>query len=149
MTVGGSYPGFLSSVMRIAYPSVVDIGYASSAPLQLYDHNHGQYVYFDKITEVADSASPGCAKQVKATLLEAQQDVLSSKMSVEQVAAEYGICTETLPGYIRTTDVLFQEIALVVAAHFADLNMVRLPARWQACRRSTISLWRINTFSTS
>mmetsp|Transcript_16277 Transcript_16277/g.23639 ORF Transcript_16277/g.23639 Transcript_16277/m.23639 type:complete len:137 (+) Transcript_16277:745-1155(+) len=34
--LGGSYPGFLSAMMRFLHPGVVDIGYASSAPLPLY-----------------------------------------------------------------------------------------------------------------
>ncbi|GAB5370385.1 hypothetical protein AAMO2058_001488100, partial [Amorphochlora amoebiformis] len=29
VTIGGSYPGFLSAMMRLRYPDVVDIGYAA------------------------------------------------------------------------------------------------------------------------
>lgn len=35
-TAGGSYPGWLSAMMRIRYPEVVDISYAASAPLGFY-----------------------------------------------------------------------------------------------------------------
>ena len=39
ISVGGSYPGFLSAMFRLVYPDFVDISYASSAPLKLYDQS--------------------------------------------------------------------------------------------------------------
>ena len=47
VTVGGSYPGFLSAMFRLAYSDFVDISYASSAPLKLYDQRTDQNVYYD------------------------------------------------------------------------------------------------------
>ena len=54
ITIGGSYPGFLSAMMRLNYPTVVDIAYASSAPLKLYEHapdfdTNGYYKYVTKV----------------------------------------------------------------------------------------------------
>ena len=36
LVIGGSYPGFLAAMMRMRYPAVVDMAYASSAPLKFY-----------------------------------------------------------------------------------------------------------------
>ena len=54
ITVGGSYPGFLSAMFRLVYPDFVDISYASSAPLKLYDQTADQYVYYDIVTKVRE-----------------------------------------------------------------------------------------------
>ncbi len=35
ITVGGSYPGFLSAMFRLVYPDFVDISYASSGKFHL------------------------------------------------------------------------------------------------------------------
>ena len=36
VTFGGSYPGWLSAMMRLRYPTVVDMSYAASAPMNYY-----------------------------------------------------------------------------------------------------------------
>lgn len=36
VTFGGSYPGWLSAMMRLRYPNVVDMAYAASAPMNYY-----------------------------------------------------------------------------------------------------------------
>jgi hypothetical protein len=50
VTVGGSYPGFLSAVLRLAHPDYADMSYASSAPLKLYDQSTDQNVYYDIVS---------------------------------------------------------------------------------------------------
>ena len=57
VTIGGSYPGFLSAMMRLNYPKVVDVGYASSAPLKLYEHSpdFDGDGYYDFVTKVCFS----------------------------------------------------------------------------------------------
>jgi hypothetical protein len=42
ITFGGSYPDFLSAILRLVYPDYVDGSYASSAPLKLYDQSTDQ-----------------------------------------------------------------------------------------------------------
>ena len=79
IAVGGSYPGFLSAMFRLVYPDFVDISYASSAPLKLYDQSTNQYVYYDIVTEAAEHMSKGCAKSVRDTLEDASEDILNSK----------------------------------------------------------------------
>ena len=36
LVIGASYSGFLAAMMRMRYPAVVDMAYASSAPLKFY-----------------------------------------------------------------------------------------------------------------
>ena len=75
ITVGGSYPGFLSAMFRLVYPDFVDISYASSAPLKLYVQSTSQYVYYDIVTDAAEKMSKGCAKAVRDTLEDASEDI--------------------------------------------------------------------------
>jgi Serine carboxypeptidase S28 len=128
ISVGGSYPGFLSSLMRMIHPDVVDIGYGSSAPFRLYSHHTDQYAYYDKITDTAEAASPGCADAVRTALYEAQEDIVESlDEQLQDVAVTYGICRGSVPDYIQTTDVLAQELMLIIATHFANGNMDYYP----------------------
>ena len=129
MTIGGSYPGFLSALMRLVHSEVVDIGYASSAPLHLYSHDMDHGAYFEKITQVAESASPGCANAVRTALIEGQDHILSSSKdsNVKKLASEFGVCADTIPEYIDTVEILSQEIMMVVANHFAENNMGYYP----------------------
>ena len=46
LTFGGSYPGFLSAMMRIRYPAVVDFAYAASAPINFYAQHVDEYAYY-------------------------------------------------------------------------------------------------------
>ena len=55
------------------------ISYASSAPLKLYDQSTDQYVYYDIVTETAESMSKGCAKAVRDTLEDASEDILKAE----------------------------------------------------------------------
>jgi hypothetical protein len=92
ITIGASYPGFLAAMMRFVYPDVVDIAYASSAPLPLYAQKLDEYAYFDKITDVAEESSPGCAAAVKQTLLD-MQDILMEESQHKRVAKQMGIAS--------------------------------------------------------
>jgi Serine carboxypeptidase S28 len=49
ITFGGSYPGFLSTMMRWRFPDIVDIAYAASAPLELYSQVVDANAYYDKV----------------------------------------------------------------------------------------------------
>lgn len=130
MSVGASYPGFLAVLMRIDHSEVVDIGYGSSAPLNLYSHRTSQYAYFEKVTEVADRASPGCADAVRDTLMDVRESILRTRDSTEDLAslaADLGVCTVSIPDYIDTAELFAQELFMIIAAHFAEDNMGYYP----------------------
>jgi hypothetical protein len=59
ITVGGSYPGFLSAMLRVAYPDYADMSYASSAPLKLYDQSTDQNVYYDIVSTLGRKGGGG------------------------------------------------------------------------------------------
>jgi pimeloyl-ACP methyl ester carboxylesterase len=65
ITVGGSYPGFLSAMMRLRYPAVVDMAYSASAPTLLYAQQIDPTAYYQKVTESAERSVPGCPTAVR------------------------------------------------------------------------------------
>lgn len=125
MTVGGSYPGYLSAMMRFVHGDVVDIGYASSAPLHLYDHSVDPAAYYEKVTDVAEEASPGCA----AAVMEAQVQLRDAMVNqtVREVAAKLRICKNTIPKYMKTTEEMLEDLVVILATHFAESNMFYYP----------------------
>eukprot|EP00980_Cylindrotheca_fusiformis_P008125 scaffold1727_cov133-Cylindrotheca_fusiformis.AAC.28 len=128
ITFGGSYPGFLSAMMRFRFPDVVDISYAASAPLELYSQTVGATAYFDKVTQVAESASPGCANAVRSTLFSVRDELLAKNFTVPHAAKVVGFCPKTFPEYIQSIPEFFSEtIAYLVPAFFADFNMAYYP----------------------
>jgi hypothetical protein len=135
ITVGGSYPGFMSAALRIKYPDVIDIGYAASAPMLLYSHTAPKDAYFDKVTAVSDEAVPGCAAATRTALYELHDYLSNDKMekSVKEYAEELGICHKSVPMYILDSEesvaVLLREINAVIAGHFAEANMDYYPPR--------------------
>lgn len=128
ITFGGSYPGFLSAMLRYRYGDYVDIGYASSAPLQLYSQVVNSNAYFDKVTEVAEKASPGCANAVRSTLFAVHDELLTNYSSVHNAVIATGICPDTFPTYVKDVPEFVSEIVVyLVPAIFADFNMGYYP----------------------
>ena len=122
ITIGASYPGFLSAMMRFVYPDVVDIGYASSAPIKMYGRQvNDPDVYFDHVTNVAEKASPGCAKAYKSTLNKVYDKV--KQMPIDEAAKKLKICTDRIPSYITTSELFAEEITNLVGFANADFNM--------------------------
>ena len=128
ITFGGSYPGFLSAMMRFRFPDIVDISYASSAPLKTYSQEADPNAYFDKVTQVAETASPGCANAVRSTMVAVRDELLANYTSVAKAAKATGFCQETVPHYIKDIPTLISEtITYLVPAIFADFNMAYYP----------------------
>jgi Serine carboxypeptidase S28 len=127
MVVGGSYPGLMATVLRLNFGDVVDIAYAGSAPLYLYSHGVDSNAYYDKVTSVADEASPGCASAVRSTLLDVQSYLSHTSDSIDAAATKLGICPGTVPEYIGKHKLFAQELEMVVVTHFADDNMGYYP----------------------
>lgn len=125
ITFGGSYPGFLSAMLRFRYGDYVDIGYASSAPLELYSQVANSNLYFEKVTEVADTiASPGCANAVRSTLFAIQADLIANYTSVRDAAKAMGFCLDKFPTYMKDVPEFVSETVIyLVPAVFADFNM--------------------------
>jgi len=123
MSVGGSYPGFLSALMRQHYDEYVDIGYASSAPLLLYAMEADQFGYMEKVTNTTDKASPGCAQAVRETLAEVDDLIRAAPDHVAFAHNELNVCPYNLPNYINSNDLLSKEIMMIVEYTFADWVM--------------------------
>ena len=145
ITVGGSYPGFLSAMMRLDYPDVVDIAYASSAPLNLYGHHTDSYAYYDYVTKVAEDAVPGCEHAVREAVYALHDNVATNAadQSVADYAKELSICKDGVPKYILENEdpwnMFWTEINAIVVSHFAEANMGYYPPGpdtelEQACR---------------
>lgn len=76
ITVGGSYPGFLSALARIMFPNKVDIAYSASAPMKFYAQKVHQDDYYDHITMVSEQTRAGCADAVRSTLYDIRNKIL-------------------------------------------------------------------------
>lgn len=151
LSVGGSYPGFLAGLLRILYPDVIDIGYASSSPFKIYSHEASTHVYFDKITLSAEHASPGCAAAVKTALVETQNDILASTVDdIPTLATKYGLCIDTLPDYMKTsTQMLTEELMESIASHFAEHNMGYYPPKIYKALFVSCQLFQNDNMTTS
>jgi len=128
ITFGGSYPGFLSAMLRFRFPDVIDISYAASAPLELYSQKVAPRAYFDKVSEVAEIASAGCAAAIRDTLYAARDELETYYTSVKEAAALTGFCPKTFPNYMQNiTEFISETITYLVPAVFADFNMAYYP----------------------
>lgn len=129
ITVAGSYPGFLSAMMRLTHPELVDIAYATSAPLHLYSHGVDDKTYFDYVTEVADKAVPGCAAAVKKTMTEFHDWAVDTTngLTLDQKKSMIQICPLGVPQYIyddeNPMEMWWTEVDEIVTAQFAESNM--------------------------
>mmetsp|Transcript_17533 Transcript_17533/g.51923 ORF Transcript_17533/g.51923 Transcript_17533/m.51923 type:complete len:493 (-) Transcript_17533:93-1571(-) len=96
VTFGGSLAGTLSALMRVRYPALVDIAWASSTPLLGYPSIAGvsQYSWRKQVTDNFELLSPGCpalVRQAFAALGEADST------TVQKV---YNVCEKTYSGLV-------------------------------------------------
>jgi pimeloyl-ACP methyl ester carboxylesterase len=126
ITIGGSYPGFLSAMMRLRYPAVVDMAYSASAPTLLYAQRVSHSAYYARVTASAERSVPGCPAAVRQAI--AAYLSLGSK---EVAARGLGLCTgETaMPAYIEAGNLTTLQLAvnMLLMYSFADLNMENYP----------------------
>jgi len=125
ITVGGSYPGFLSAMMRLVHPEIVDIAYAASAPLLLYSQSTDQNGYYEIVSASAEKSAPGCARAVKTALVGVVSEIMAAGADFANIAGRIGLCTETIPDYIDSAEMFAQEAMMIVEDAFADANMVK------------------------
>ena len=105
VTIGGSYPGFLSAMARVVFPQDIDMAYAASAPMAFYSQTiSSPTAYYDHITAVAERAVPGCAAAVKTTLLQVQWHFRWNVTDFVQESAQLGLCEESIPDYIQDAE---------------------------------------------
>jgi Serine carboxypeptidase S28 len=130
VTIGGSYPGFLSAMARLLFPYVVDMAYAASAPMKFYAQQVSQDAYYDHITGATDRAFPGCVQAVR-TSLDAVADFFRHKAAANfaDEADKVGICAGTVPEYCRHGDAdgFVNEIVMMAGYTFANMNMAYYP----------------------
>ncbi|CAL1145942.1 unnamed protein product [Cladocopium goreaui] len=120
LVIGGSYSGFLAAMMRMRYPAVVDMAYASSAPLKFYSQEVGQYAYYAKVTESAEKSMKGCA----AAVLQAFQKMMDffQTANSSQIAQQFSVCEPVSQPADLADNLLF-----LAEQTFATLNMVNYP----------------------
>jgi hypothetical protein len=138
VTVGASYPGFLSFLLRIVHGDFVDISYASSAPLYMYARQDDQYIYYDIVTSAADRISPGCSHAVRTTMDEMVATVDSTD-TLKEAAKTMGICTDSIPKYMKSPAMLREAIIQIASYAFADYDSTCYPPgpeteMYKACR---------------
>jgi hypothetical protein len=130
ISVGGSYPGFLSMAARLRFPHFVDISYAASAPVKFYAQQVHADEYYNHISHIAERCKPGCSSAVKSTLesLATAFEKLNSRHEIQQAAASLGFCPESVPSYMTTNGTIFQtELFMIIGYTFANDNMAYYP----------------------
>lgn len=128
LAVGGSYPAFVATLMRLQYPDRVDMAYASSAPLKLWSMEANQFGFMDVVTRVTDQIAPGCAEAVRETLHAVDRQIRQADDDYIHFARqELNICPGTIPTYITNAELLSQEMMMIVGYTFADFNMFAYP----------------------
>lgn len=122
ITIGGSYPGWLSAMARLRYPAVVDFAYAASAPMLFYSQEVDQYAYYEVVSDSAEKSVIGCSDSVRNAL------TTLSLLNKEDAVQALNIC-EPLPDYLVEADdgLFMEELSMVFMYTFADLNMGNYP----------------------
>ncbi|KAG7360080.1 serine carboxypeptidase S28 [Nitzschia inconspicua] len=128
ISVGGSYPGWLSAMARIMFPNIVDMAYAASAPMGFYAQQVDQFAYYNHITNVAETLIPGCAVATQSALHDVELAILTSD---DLAATSIGVCEGTVPDYVLQDDDpntrMVEELMMVVGYTFANDNMSDYP----------------------
>ena len=121
ITFGGSYPGWMSAMMRLRYPGVVDGAYAASAPMRFYSQEVSQYAYYEVVTSSARRVDAKCPAAVLSAL------TLINNASSSDLISRLDLC-QPLPPYMAAGDATLRaELQMVFAYTFADLNMGNYP----------------------
>lgn len=128
ITIGGSYPGFLSAMARLRFSNSVDMAYAASAPMKFYSQKVETGAYYEHITHVADHSLDGCADGTRTTLsaLAKLFSTLTPEL-IDNVATWLGFCPRSVPEYIKTGGDFRDEVMMMVGYTFANDNMGNYP----------------------
>merc|ERR1712048_963546 len=107
-------------MLRYIYPGRIDMSWASSAPIRLYEQKVKSFDYYDRITKVADEALPGCSTHVRDTLYSLANAINTTNYIT--VPQDLGLCLELIPPYIRDDNMFLDEVNMVVATKFSHFN---------------------------
>ena len=109
ITVGGSYPGFLSAASRIAFSGKVDIAYAASAPMKFYSQQVQAEEYYNHITKVTEQTIKGCSYSIYLVLQHVYDYIVTMAEeddndyiddNIADLEEKLGICHGSIPKYI-------------------------------------------------
>jgi pimeloyl-ACP methyl ester carboxylesterase len=125
LTIGGSYPGWLSAMMRIRYPSVVDMAYSASAPMRFYSQQVTQYEYYARVTASAERSMPGCPEAVRGAF--EMMQAFFANATVEQVVRQFSLFTPLPEGVAKDPERLADDLFFLAEQTFANLNMANYP----------------------
>jgi pimeloyl-ACP methyl ester carboxylesterase len=129
ITVGGSYPGWLSAMARLLFPNIVDMAYAASAPMLFYSQQVEPNAYYNHISKVAEKSLPGCFQNVKRTLYVV--DIILQALplnDLDNMVQAFGFCPDSRPGYIQDLHpTLAHELFMIIGYTFANDNMANYP----------------------
>lgn len=125
LTIGGSYPGFLSAMMRLRYPAVVDMAYAASAPMKFYSQQVGQYDYYTRVTESAERSLPGCQSAVLEAFVKLED--LFAASSFQTLVDYFELCSPLPPSVVGDKEQLQDNLLFLAQQTFANLNMANYP----------------------
>ncbi|GMH91645.1 hypothetical protein TrVE_jg10783 [Triparma verrucosa] len=125
ISVGGSYPGFLSFSMRLLFPQHIDASYAASAPVKFYAQQVDGQEYYDLIAKSAERSLSGCAKSIQSALSDFKASL--AEQTYQEVASGLLNICPSIPSYIDDNEKFYHEVQMVIAYTFAGLNMANYP----------------------
>jgi len=126
ITVGGSYPGFLSFAMRLQHSDVIDGAYAASAPVNFYSQKTPQSEYYNLVTKSAELSLSGCAEAIQSALSTVHEEILAATDFEAYAVSSLNVCPD-VPSYITTASMFADELFMVIGYTFANLNMANYP----------------------
>lgn len=128
ITVGGSYPGWLSAMARLVFPDVVDMAYAASAPMTFYSQEVDPGAYYEHISKVAEQSLSGCFDQVQHTLYVVNEILQVLPLNdLDDIVEAFGFCLHSRPDYIKDMKTLADELFMIIGYTFANDNMANYP----------------------
>eukprot|EP00746_Dinoflagellata_sp_MGD_P008548 gnl/MRDRNA2_/MRDRNA2_117124_c0_seq1.p1 gnl/MRDRNA2_/MRDRNA2_117124_c0~~gnl/MRDRNA2_/MRDRNA2_117124_c0_seq1.p1 ORF type:complete len:612 (+),score=81.37 gnl/MRDRNA2_/MRDRNA2_117124_c0_seq1:118-1953(+) len=93
LTFGGSLSGSLAALMRVRYPALVDMAYASSAPVMGYSGFADQYAWRARVTENwARYGGEDCPQLVRNGFRVLSEALANQKVASETLARAYPGC---------------------------------------------------------